>query len=72
MEGLGAEGERVDMGGLECSGASGGVFKFAEWEGGEVEFLATSVKVGAVNEVVDEKAHAGNGLDAFQEWIHEI
>lgn len=72
VEGLGAEGERADMGGLECSGASGGTFKFAEWEGGEVEFLATSVKVGPANEAVDEKSQGVDGLAAFLEWINGI
>ncbi|KAF7967204.1 hypothetical protein HWV62_35119 [Athelia sp. TMB] len=72
VEGLGAEGERADMGGLECSGASGGAFKFAEWEGGEVEFLAAFVKVAKGTEVVDEKSDSADGLEAFQEWLNEI
>jgi signal recognition particle receptor subunit beta len=68
VEGLGAEGEPLDMGGLECSGSGGGAFRFAEWEGGEVEFLGTFVKVGT--EADDEKN--GDGLEAFCEWMDEI
>ena len=59
MESLGGEGEGTEMGGLECSGA-GGAFKFDEWEGGDVEFVSTWVKVGeAKEESVDD------GLDEF-------
>ena len=70
IEGLGAEGERSDMGGLECSGSGGGVFKFEEWEGGEVGFLGTFVKVGT--EVDDEKGGHVDGLAAFREWVDGI
>lgn len=42
VEGLGEEGERTDMGGLECGEKDGSSFKFDEWEGGEISFLATS------------------------------
>ncbi|KAG1827129.1 signal recognition particle receptor beta subunit-domain-containing protein [Suillus subaureus] len=52
VEGLGAEGERSDMGGLDCS-SPGGIFKFADWEGGEVDFAGTWVNVGELND--DEK-----------------
>lgn len=69
VEGLGAEGERSDMGGLECNG-SGGVFKFSQWEGGEVEFLGTFVKVEADTD--DEKNGHSDGVEAFQEWMDEI
>jgi signal recognition particle receptor subunit beta len=60
VDGLGAEGERSDMGGLECSGNSG--FKFDEWEGGEVVFIGTCVQVG-------EK---GDGLTSFRELLYTI
>lgn len=69
VEGLGAEGERSDMGGLECSGPGGGAFKFAEWEGGEIDFLGTSVKVGS--DIGGEKSEQGDGLDVFREWVNE-
>lgn len=70
VEALGAEGERSEMGGLECSGPGGGTFRFAEWEGGEVEFLGTFVKVGI--EVNDEKSGDGDGLETFREWMNGI
>jgi len=72
IEGLGAEGEGADIGGLECSGASGGAFKFAEWEGGEVEFLAASVKASKIAEVAEEKSESEDGMNAFREWIVDI
>lgn len=70
VEGLGAEGERSDMGGLECSGPGSRAFRFAEWEGGDIEFIGTFVKVGPVAD--DEKGGDDHGLDAFLEWLHEI
>ncbi|KAJ7775041.1 signal recognition particle receptor beta subunit-domain-containing protein [Mycena metata] len=66
VEGLGEEGERTEMGGLECTGEKG-VFSFDAWEGGEVSFLGTSVKVGRTT---DEKAEA-DGLWALREWMEE-
>ncbi|KAF7304958.1 hypothetical protein MKEN_01210300 [Mycena kentingensis (nom. inval.)] len=63
VEGLGEEGERTEMGGLECGGEKG-VFQFDTWEGGEVVFLGTSVKTG------EEKGEAG-GLEGLEEWIEE-
>ncbi|KAJ7174013.1 P-loop containing nucleoside triphosphate hydrolase protein [Mycena crocata] len=65
VEGLGEEGERTEMGGLECNGEKG-VFRFNDWEGGEVTFLGTSVKVG----VVDEKA-TSDGLSPLWQWMEE-
>lgn len=60
VESLGAEGEGTEVGGLECSGA-GGAFKFSEWEGGEVEFLSTWVKVGEAKEE--------DGLAELTNWL---
>ncbi|KAF7294753.1 hypothetical protein MIND_01012700 [Mycena indigotica] len=60
VEGLGEEGERTEMGGLECSGEKG-IFQFDTWEGGEVTFLGTSTKI------VDEKS----GLRDFEDWVEE-
>jgi signal recognition particle receptor subunit beta len=60
MESLGGEGEGTEMGGLECSGAAGGAFKFDEWEGGDVEFVSTWVQVGEAKEESDD-----DGLDEF-------
>jgi len=70
VEGLGAEGDGSDMGGLECGGSGGGTFLFAEWEGGEVEFLGTYVKIRT--EVDDEKGGHVDGLEAFREWMDKI
>jgi len=61
MESLGAEGEGTEMGGLECSGGAGGAFKFDEWEGGDIEFVSTWVKVGEAKEE--------SGLDALKDWL---
>ncbi|KAJ7709754.1 signal recognition particle receptor beta subunit-domain-containing protein [Mycena rosella] len=64
VEGLGEEGERTEMGGLECSGDKG-VFRFDDWEGGEVLFFGTSVKVGG-----GEKGEM-NGLVSLQQWMED-
>lgn len=64
IEGLGEEGERSDMGGLECGEKEGSTFKFDDWEGGEVMFLGTSAVPNASPS--DEKT---TGLGPFQEWI---
>lgn len=65
VEGLGEEGERTEMGGLECNGDKG-VFRFDDWEGGEVIFWGTSVK----NVEADEKAET-NGLSLLREWMED-
>ncbi|KAG2157261.1 signal recognition particle receptor beta subunit-domain-containing protein [Suillus clintonianus] len=66
IEGLGAEGERSDMGGLDCS-SPGGIFKFADWEGGEVDFAGTWVNVGELKE--EEKGAVTDGLDSLRSWL---
>jgi signal recognition particle receptor subunit beta len=71
VEGLGAEGEGSDMGGLECSGPGGATFRFADWEGGEVCFIGSSVRAGKGAEVVSDKTE-GDGLLTLREWLHEI
>jgi len=67
VESLGEEGEGTEMGGLECSGAGGGTFKFSEWEGGDVEFVSTWVKVG---EAEDEKSQ--DGLEDLKDWLSQL
>ena len=68
VEGLGAEGEEgAEMGGLECSGS--GEFRFADWEGGEVSFVGTSVTVGKAAVVDEEKK---DGLSPLREWLAEL
>ncbi|KII88260.1 hypothetical protein PLICRDRAFT_161165 [Plicaturopsis crispa FD-325 SS-3] len=69
VEGLGEEGERSDMGGLECSGPASGVFKFAEWEGGDITFVGTSVRVGK-DSGLDEKSD--DGLSPLREWLGDL
>lgn len=66
VEGLGAEGERSDMGGLDCSSPSG-IFKFADWEGGQVDFAGTWVNVEELKD--DEKGVAIDGLASLRSWL---
>lgn len=71
IEGLGFEndgGEETELGGLECSGQSG-EFKFANWDGGEVAFVASSM-VG-VGEDGDEKSDDADGLVGLREWLDD-
>ncbi|KAL7283595.1 hypothetical protein ACG7TL_003030 [Trametes sanguinea] len=71
VEGLGAEEAETEMGGLECRG--NGEFKFAEWEGGEVGFIGTSVAVGkAALGSADEKHPEGDGLSPLREWLESL
>lgn len=67
MESLGAEGENTDMGGLDCSGAAGGTFKFSEWEGGQVDFAATWVKTAE-----EEKGEGEDGLAGLKNWLVDL
>lgn len=68
VESLGAEGEEgAELGGLECSGS--GEFRFAEWEGGEVAFLGTSVTVGKAAVIDGEKK---DGLSPLRDWLAEL
>jgi len=73
IKGLGEKsGEReTELGGLECSGSSGGVFKFAEWQGGEVTFLGSYVVVGKALGVEEEKGE-GKGLFELIRWIEKL
>ena len=68
VESLGAEGEEnAELGGLECSGS--GEFRFAEWEGGEVSFIGTSVTVGKAAVIDKEKK---DGLSPLRHWLVEL
>ena len=73
VEGLGAEGEGTEMGGLECGNSP--TFRFSEWEGGEIAFAASYVKVGespSEEKGVDEKgSDEFSGLDALRNWLKE-
>ncbi|RDB22139.1 Signal recognition particle receptor subunit beta [Hypsizygus marmoreus] len=69
VEGLGAEGEKSEMGGLDCNSPAGSAFKFADWEGGEVAFIGTSVKIGKVPE--DAEKVGDDGLASLREWLDD-
>ncbi|KAG6864646.1 hypothetical protein C0991_008127 [Blastosporella zonata] len=69
VEGLGAEGEKSEMGGLHCNGPAGGAFKFSDWEGGEVSFVGTSAKGAKSNE--DSEKAGGDGLTSLREWLDD-
>ena len=71
VESLGAEDADSQMGGLECTGS--GEFKFAEWEGGEIGFIGTSVSVGQrAGASADEKHPEGDGLSSLRDWLEEL
>lgn len=67
IEGLGEEGERSEMGGLDCGEKEGSTFKFDEWEGGEISFLGTSISPSQT----DDKASPETGLDSLLEWLQD-
>ncbi|KAK0197027.1 P-loop containing nucleoside triphosphate hydrolase protein [Armillaria mellea] len=66
VEGLGEE-EKTELGGLECAGTAK-AFRFSDWEGTEVHFIATSVKQ-SVKGVDDEKSGPHIGLGSLQELL---
>jgi signal recognition particle receptor subunit beta len=68
IEGLGAEGENTEMGGLECAG---GPFRFENWEGGEVTILATSA-VGKTPVVDEKRNETVNGLCSLLTWLENL
>ncbi|KAG6861343.1 hypothetical protein C0995_001322 [Termitomyces sp. Mi166 len=70
VEGLGGEDEKSDMGGLDCNGPPGALFKFSDWEGGEISFLGTSAKVSKAND--DHEKPVDDGLASLREWLDEI
>ncbi|KAG5644037.1 hypothetical protein DXG03_009189 [Asterophora parasitica] len=69
VEGLGAEGEKSEMGGLDCNGPAGSAFRFSDWEGGEISFVGTSAKVSKAAE--DPEKEAEDGLAALRDWLDE-
>ncbi|KAH9997324.1 signal recognition particle receptor beta subunit-domain-containing protein [Russula vinacea] len=53
---LGAEGEDgTELGGLDCTGRPGEAFKFADWEGGDIDFIGSWVRIGERVELEEEK-----------------
>ncbi|EAU88859.1 hypothetical protein CC1G_01232 [Coprinopsis cinerea okayama7 len=71
VEGLGEEGERSELGGLEC-GDGNSPFRFDEWDGGDVVFLGTSSRseTSEKSAALDEKREA-DGLSALQDYLEE-
>ena len=69
VEGLGAEGQKSELGGLETTGPVGGAFKFEDWEGGEIIFMGTSASVGKQGRNA-EKVHE-IGLSSLWDWLNE-
>jgi len=67
VEGLGAEDEKTEMGGLEC-GDRTGTFKFDEWEGGDISFVSTYVRPGKASSE-DEKENSEDGLSDLRDWL---
>ena len=63
----GGEGDNAEVSGLECSGVAGSVFKFSDWEGGEVTFLGTSI-----SRTEKEKASSIGGLEGLQQWLMDL
>ena len=63
----GGEGDNAEVSGLECSGVAGSVFKFSDWEGGEVTFLGTSI-----SRTEKEKASSICGLEGLQQWLMDL
>lgn len=67
----GGEGDNTEASGLECSGVGGGVFKFSEWEGGQVTFLGTSA-LGTGEKVQDEKTGNVGGLESLRQRLGDL
>jgi len=68
---LGAEGEdSTELGGLECAGPPGEAFKFGDWEGGNVEFVGSWVRVG--KRVVEEKESGEEGIGRLLDWLDQF
>jgi signal recognition particle receptor subunit beta len=70
VEGLGEEGEKAsELGGLETVSANA-AFKFDDWEGGEVVFIATSSKPSKEGDN-SEKPGISLGSVNLMTWISE-
>jgi len=72
---LGTEGEDAsELGGLDSTGPPGETFKFAEWEGGEIEFIGSWVSVGETVEQEDEKGGGagGDGIRGLESWLEAL
>lgn len=69
---LGAEGEdSTELGGLDCTGPPGETFQFADWEGGNIDFVGSWVRVGDVKEE-EEKESGGEGTGRLLAWLDQL
>ncbi|KAI0005987.1 signal recognition particle receptor beta subunit-domain-containing protein [Russula compacta] len=70
---LGSEGEdNSELGGLDCAVPEGEAFKFAEWEGGDIDFIGTWVSVGEMVELENEKGAGGEGIKSLLAWVDAL
>ena len=70
---LGAEGEdNTELGGLDCTGPPGAAFQFADWEGGNIDFVGSWVRVGEEGEVKEEKEGGGEGTGRLLAWLDQF
>ena len=67
----GGEGDNTEISGLECSGVGGVVFRFSDWEGGEVTFLGTSTPQAGEKDQ-DEKAGDIGGLESLRQRLSDL
>jgi len=67
----GGEGDNTGVSGLECGGVGDGVFRFSEWEGGEITFLGTSISRTG-EKVQDEKVGSIGGLEGLQQRLSDL
>lgn len=74
MDELGAEGEdSTELGGLDCTGRPGEPFKFAAWEGGNIDFVGSWVKVGERVQSEEEKERDGeDGIERLSAWLDQL
>jgi signal recognition particle receptor subunit beta len=70
IEGLGEDGDRTELGGLDTTGT--GAFKFDEWEGGDVSFVGTFVTIGKGADVQDEKQEVSDGISPLISWLEGL
>ncbi len=73
MDELGAEGEdNTELGGLDCTGPPGEAFKFADWEGGDIDFVGSWVRVGERVGVEEEKGEGSEGIGRLLAWLIQL
>lgn len=70
---LGAEGEDgTELGGLDCTGRPGEAFKFADWEGGDIDFIGSWVRIGERVELEEEKGKGEDGIERLLAWLDQL